>query len=493
MVLWLLGISSVVAAAAAPTPVPCVTTTRPASKSQRYLVFASGHVRSLAATAETLHRRVVVPTRPAAVDVVYSVWHDAGYSCEERILQDVQTRYNFTIYHDPRQCDHARNTNFHGGSNQWDAIRRALGAALATHGDDYGLILKARTDLSFSQDVDLKEYQRRFAKEPAVQRANGNWLMVSACLQGADIFMLGTPALILQHFRGAKSHSSDGGNLEFRLTEHGIAPTEWGRLGKLAEPNCRGDVNLNDLMVRLYNGSTFRCAPLFAENIGRSHLDRANPCSPIAERSVLDLRHGVAYCHSDFGATYKGIMPRTNYAKKRFEETEPRLTCPAAKPRCAGFVRNERWGECRGRRLESGGNEHLTIHGAISAASRRRAAAATAYDPERPRKWNRESIDINMTAACRDQCAAVLSRPPRRFGSNQQTLVNCHAAHEVPNPSLIRNHLIQRRPDPSTSLPRHPDAAFGALEDKFRNRGTPPPAALARIAELEARKNNGGG
>ena len=39
----------------------------------------------------------------------------------------------------------ARNTNFHGGSNQWDAIRRALvGAALATHGDvAYGLILKA--------------------------------------------------------------------------------------------------------------------------------------------------------------------------------------------------------------------------------------------------------------------------------------------------------------------------------------------------------------
>ena len=182
MVLWLLGVSSVVAAAAAPTPVPCVTTTRPASKSERYLIFASGHVRSLSATAETLHRRIVMPTRPAAVDVVYSVWSDAGYGCEERILRDVQTRFNFTVYTDPRQCDHARNTNFHGGSNQWDAIRRALGAALATHGDvEYGLVLKARTDLSFSKDVDLKEYQRRFAAEPAVQKANGHWLMVSAC------------------------------------------------------------------------------------------------------------------------------------------------------------------------------------------------------------------------------------------------------------------------------------------------------------------------
>ena len=465
MVLWLLGISSVVAAAAAPTPVPCVTTTRPASKSERYLVFASGHVRSLSATAETLHRRIVMPTRPAAVDVVYSVWSDAGYGCEERILREVQTRYNFTVYTDPRQCDHARNTNFHGGSNQWDAIRRALGAALATHGDvEYGLVLKARTDLSFSKDVDLKGYQRRFAAEPAVQRANGHFLMVSACLQGADIFMLGTPALILQHFSGSKSHSSEGGNLENKLREHGVAPTEWDRAGKLAEPYCRGDVNVNHLMGRLYNGSsTFRCAPLFAENIGRSHLDRANPCSPIAERSVLDLKHGVSYCHSDLGATYKGILPRTNYAKKRFEETEPRLTCPSTKPRCAGFVRNERWGECQSRRL-------------------------IAYDPERPRKFNRESIDVNMTVSCQNQCAAVLSRPPRRFGPMQQTLVaDCHAARDVPAPSLIRNHLIHQR-DPSISLPRHPDAAFGALEDKFRNRGTPPPAALARIAELE-RKN----
>ena len=460
--LWFL-ISSV---AAAPV-IPCATT-RPAPTHERYLVFASGHVRSLSETAETLYRRLVVPTRPAAVDVVYSIWHDAGYGCEERILQNIQERYNFTIYHDPRQCDHARNVNFHGGSNQWDAIRRALGAALATHGDveaKYGLVLKARTDLAFSSDLDLKLVQRRFAADPAVQQANGHWLMVSACLQGADIFMLGTTALILQHFRGAKSHSSDGGNLEKKLAENGLAPTEWDRSSKLAEPYCRGDVNLNDLMRRLYNGSTFRCAPLFAENIGRSHLDRANPCSPIAERSVLDLKHGVSYCHSDFGAPYVGILPRTNYAKKRFEETESRLTCPAAKPHCAGFVRNERWGECRGRRL-------------------------IAYDPERPRKWNRESIDINMTASCRDQCAAALSRPPRRFGTtDHQTLVaDCYAAHEVPNPSSIKNHLIQRR-DPSTPLPRHPDTAFGALEDKFRNRGTPPPAALARISELERRKN----
>ena len=453
--------------AAAPI-IPCATT-RPAPTHERYLVFASGHVRSLAATAETLYRHVIGPTRPAAVDVVYSVWHDAGYGCEERILRDVQTRYNFTVYTDPRQCDHARNVNFHGGSNQWDAIRRALDAALATHANEYGLILKARTDLAFSSDLDLKLVQRRFAEEPAVQRANGHWLMVSACLQGADIFMLGTTALILQHFRGAKSHSSDGGNLEKKLAENGIAPIEWDRASKLAEPYCRGDQNLHALMNRLYNGSTVRCAPLFAENIGRSHIDRANPCSPIAERSILDLKHGVSYCHSDFGSKYVGILPRTNYAKRRFEETEPRLTCPSTKPRCAGFVRNERWGECRGRRL-----------------------MAYDYDPERPRKWNRESIDVNMTAACRDQCAAALSRPPRRFGPIQQTLVaDCHAAHEVPNPSSIKNYLIQRR-DPSTSLPRHPDAAFGALEDKFRNRGTPPPAALARIAELEAKRSGGG-
>ena len=115
------------------------------------------------------------------------------------------------------------------------------------------------------------------------------------------------------------------------------------------------------------------------------------------------------------------------------------------------------------------------------------------YDPERPRKWNRESPEVNMTAACQYQCNAALSRPPRRFGNDQPALAaDCHAANEVPTPSLIRNHLIQRRPDPSTSIPRHPDANFAALENKFRNRGTPPPAALARIAELEAKRSGGG-
>ena len=112
-----------------------------------------------------------------------------------------------------------------------------------------------------------------------------------------------------------------------------------------------------------------------------------------------------------------------------------------------------------------------------------------AYDPERPRKFNRESMDVNMTAACRDQCAAALGRPPRRFGTDQQTLVaDCRAAEILP-PSSIRSFLIPRR-DPSTSLPRHPDAAFATLEDKFRNPGTPPPAALARIAELERKNGN---
>ena len=95
-----------------------------------------------------------------------------------------------------------------------------------------------------------------------------------------------------------------------------------------------------------------------------------------------------------------------------------------------------------------------------------------------------------MTAACRDQCGAALSRPPRRFGTEQPALVtDCHAAHEVSTPSLIRNSVIRPR-DPS--LPRHPDVSFAALEEKFRNRGTPPPAALARIAELEAKRSGGG-
>ena len=104
------------------------------------------------------------------------------------------------------------------------------------------------------------------------------------------------------------------------------------------------------------------------------------------------------------------------------------------------------------------------------------------YDPKRPRKWNRESIEVNMTAACREQCDAALSRPPRRFATvspNARRRLSRGARN--PPPPSIRNSSYSTTRSVDT-LPRHPDAAFAALEDKFRNRGTPPPAALARIA-----------
>ena len=64
--------------------VACATG-RPASRARRHLVVATGHVRSIVHAASKLHEHVVAPTR-SPVDVVFLVWHDAGYGCEERAL-----------------------------------------------------------------------------------------------------------------------------------------------------------------------------------------------------------------------------------------------------------------------------------------------------------------------------------------------------------------------------------------------------------------------
>ena len=262
MVLWLLSPPQ-------RTPVPCVTTTRPASKSALPRLRVRPRAR-LSSTAETLHRRIVMPTRPAAVDVVYSVWSDAGYGCEERILRDVQTRYNFYCvyrpapvrpraeYEFPRQQSMGRYQEGARCGAGHARRRRIWARAQGAHGPE------------LFEDVDLKEYQRRFAAEPAVQRANGHFLMVSACLQGADIFMLGTPALILQHFSGSKSHSSEGGNLENKISRAWRRTDRMGPGEQAGRAVLPGRRECKPLMGRLYNGSTFRCAPLFAENIGRS-------------------------------------------------------------------------------------------------------------------------------------------------------------------------------------------------------------------------------
>ena len=126
-------------------------TTRPAPTHERYLDLRVRPRAQPVGDGEA-YQTVVVPTRPA-VDVVYSVWHDAGYGCEERILPEIPERYNFTVYRPAAVRPRSGIRISTSGSNQWDAIRRALGAALATHGDverSTGSCSKARTDLAFS-------------------------------------------------------------------------------------------------------------------------------------------------------------------------------------------------------------------------------------------------------------------------------------------------------------------------------------------------------
>ena len=109
--------------------VACATG-RPASRARRHLVVATGHVRSIVHAASKLYEHVVAPTR-SPVDVVFLVWHDAGYGCEERALAAARDRFNFTVLHDPRECDYFRHRGFHNMANQWWMVHRALGAALA--------------------------------------------------------------------------------------------------------------------------------------------------------------------------------------------------------------------------------------------------------------------------------------------------------------------------------------------------------------------------
>ena len=339
--------------------VACATG-RPASRARRHLVVATGHVRSIVHAASKLYEHVVAPTR-SPVDVVFLVWHDAGYGCEERALAAARDRFNFTVLHDPRECDYFRHRGFHNMANQWWMVHRALGAALALQPgapggvDDrgapgpellawaerrYGTIVKARTDVTLDRHIDLDALLAEKAALPEVANANGHFLQVFPCMQGLDVFMVGTPALVAQHFTLLRSLGGRErvGFLEVRVERHGVTPTSW-EPHRTAFPFCRGDFNhaFFKLLVDDTKGAP-RCAPLFSENAGGVAINRRNPCSPLAARSVSAEQN---YCHADFGAN----------ATAGGAAAEAALTCPAARPACVGHVHNARWGRCAGRRL----------------------------------------------------------------------------------------------------------------------------------------------
>lgn len=141
--------------------VPCATTP-PASHARRFLVVATGHVRSLATSAASLHARVVRAT-PAPVDVVYVLWHDEGYGCEAAALS-AAADLNFSVFYDPRACDRYHHPGFHNQDNQWRAVHRALNHALAlTPGARCGV--DAATGASTRVRVDSRtEFQKRVGR-----------------------------------------------------------------------------------------------------------------------------------------------------------------------------------------------------------------------------------------------------------------------------------------------------------------------------------------
>ena len=74
--------------------------------------------------------------------------------------------------------------------------------------------------------------------------ANGHFLQVFPCMQGLDVFMVGTPALVAQHFTLLRSLGGRErvGFLEVRVERHGVTPTSW-EPHRTAFPFCRGDFN----------------------------------------------------------------------------------------------------------------------------------------------------------------------------------------------------------------------------------------------------------
>ena len=138
--------------------------------------------------------------------------------------------------------------------------------------------------------------------------------------------------------------------------------------------------------------------------------------------------------------------------------------CPAAKPRCAGYVANERWGECRGRRLESGEGQASPTHGMILLLPIEAGPQPRWPTTQSDQGNSTRGPDVNMTAACRDQCAAALSRPPRRFdhGSAHARRRPSRGARS-PTPVLLDQDSSYSTTRSVDFLPRHPDAALAAL------------------------------
>ena len=398
-------------------PAACATE-RTASQAPRYLVLATGHVRSVKLAAESIYDHIVVPTRPAVVDVVLHVWHDEGYRCEAAAL-DVARRRNFTVLYDPRECDHFHAPGFHNQQNQWRTVHRALGATLsalpgapcgvldvqggmpcaetlAWAEARYALVLKTRTDISFKEDVDLEAVRAAKAALPEVRRANGHFAQIFPCVPALDAMLLATPALLAQHFTVFRKnyHHMKTGFLEVRLEHHGVAPASFDAT-KTDKPFCLGAFNVAVWYERLYNASRGapRCAPLFAETLGGAYVIRDNPCSPLASRDRSMGATGDGYCHANFGEA-------TTTAAAQTVPSEAAFTCPAAMPHCIGHVHNERWGTCQ-------------------RSARRRLLASFAPEMEfqqrRPLKWNRETPEPVKDEAWTARCRAALSSPPRVF------------------------------------------------------------------------------
>ena len=89
-------------------------------------------------------------------------------------------------------------------------------------------------------------------------------------------------------------------------------------------------------------------------------------------------------------------------------------------------------------------------------------------------------------------CEAILTRNPFNWGKGDEDAT--YLKELVPLHSFSKEPLVHPKPPPPPPPPppRRTAGELAALEEKFRSGGTPPPAALKRIAELEAKRRDGG-
>ena len=177
----------------------------------RAALLITGHLRTAAAQAPTLHRLVQENAPETQLDIFYHVWADpSGSECEKQAL-DAMRQVATAITIEPTNCSWMWGNAF---NCQWHLIDRGY-AAFASLADpsNYSIVVKMRTDFGYraaalavhvaSQPPQPKlpgalvHLWARYAEGDPLARARGNnFLLLGDGFGGWDMMAIGTPDVI---------------------------------------------------------------------------------------------------------------------------------------------------------------------------------------------------------------------------------------------------------------------------------------------------------